>query len=162
MTCFAVFAKAICVVCGFRMRLKNLKFRHQQQLRKIKMPLLNVKLNTKPDPVVSEKVALFLTDLTAHILHKKPAVTAVQIEYITKEQWFIGGKPNKPTFSLDIKITSGTNTKGEMKDYLAAVYSGMEGILGQLDAASYTVIHELRADSWGYAGLTQEFRYVSG
>ena len=126
------------------------------------MPLLNVKLSSKPDPVTVEKIATLLTDLTHSILKKRREVTAVQVEYIPAEQWFIGGKPNNQTFSLDIKVTSGTNTKDEMKNYLAAVFSGMEDILGQLDTASYSVIHEVRADSWSFGGPTQEFRYANG
>ncbi len=33
---------------------------------------------------------------------------------------------------------------------------------GSLNPASYIVIHEVRADSWGYEGATQEFRYIKG
>jgi 4-oxalocrotonate tautomerase len=42
------------------------------------------------------------------------------------------------------------------------VFAGMQSILGPLDPASYVVIHEVRADAWGYGGATQEFRYVAG
>ncbi len=130
------------------------------------MPILNVKLNSKPDPVTTQKVATLLTDLTHNILKKRREVTAIQVEYVQPEQWFIGGTPtplgSRQTFSLDIKVTAGTNTKDEMKAYLAAVFSGMEGILGKLDTASYSVIDEVRADSWSFGGPTQEERYVTG
>ena len=130
------------------------------------MPLLNVKLSAKPDPVTTKSVAELLTGLTNSILKKRRKVTAVQVEYIPQGQWFIGGMEAaasfKPTFSLDIKVTSGTNTKDEMREYLAAVCAGMQKILGTVDEASYIVIHELRADSWGFGGLTQEHRYVHG
>ncbi len=130
------------------------------------MPLLNVKLSAKPDPVTTKSVAELLTGLTNSILKKRREVTAVQVEYIPQGQWFIGGVEAvasvKPTFSLDIKVTSGTNTKDEMREYLAAVSAGMQKILGTVDEASYVVIHELRADSWGFGGLTQEHRYVHG
>jgi 4-oxalocrotonate tautomerase len=130
------------------------------------MPLLNVKLSAKPDPVTTKSVAELLTGLTNSILKKRREVTAVQVEYIPQGQWFIGGMKAvasvKPTFSLDIKVTSGTNTKDEMREYLAAVCAGMQKILGTVDEASYVVIHELRADSWGFGGLTQEHRYVHG
>ncbi len=130
------------------------------------MPLLNVKLSAKPDPVTTKSVAELLTGLTNSILKKRREVTAVQVEYIPQGQWFIGGMEAvasvKPTFSLDIKVTSGTNTKDEMREYLAAVSAGMQKILGTVDEASYVVVHELRADSWGFGGLTQEHRYVHG
>ena len=130
------------------------------------MPLLNVKLSAKPDPVTTKSVAELLTGLTNSILKKRREVTAVQVEYIPQGQWFIGGMEAaasvKPTFSLDIKVTSGTNTKDEMREYLVAVFTGMQKILGTVDEASYIVIHELRADSWGFGGLTQEHRYIHG
>jgi 4-oxalocrotonate tautomerase len=34
--------------------------------------------------------------------------------------------------------------------------------LGTLNPASYVVIQDVRGDSWGYEGLTQEYRYIKG
>jgi 4-oxalocrotonate tautomerase len=130
------------------------------------MPLLNVKLNLVPSADLSTKVAKLLTETTASILKKRREVTAVQVEYIPPEQWFIDGKPSvqtgKPTFSLDIKVTSGTNTKDEMREYLATIFTGMRALLDDVDETSYSIIHELRADNWGFGGLTQEHRYIHG
>jgi len=130
------------------------------------MPLLNIKLSTPASQGTTQQVATLLTDLTQSILKKRRMVTAVQVEYIPQGQWFIGGMEAvasvKPTFSLDIKVTSGTNTKDEMREYLAAVFAGMQKIVGSVDEASYIVVHELRADSWGFGGLTQEHRYIHG
>ncbi len=82
---------------------------------------------------------------------------------ITSESWFIAGTAvSVPTFYLDIKITEGTNTKNEKAAYIKQIFEGMEVILGQVASASYIVIHEVRADSWGYQGETQEFRYIKG
>jgi 4-oxalocrotonate tautomerase len=126
------------------------------------MPLLNIKLSVPASTDTTQQVATLLTDLTHTILKKRREVTAVQVEYISPVQWFIGAVVlNKPSFSLDIKVTAGTNTKDEMARYLQAVFVGMTGILGELDVASYAVIDEVRADSWGYNGLSQEFRYVA-
>lgn len=66
------------------------------------------------------------------------------------------------TFYLDIKITEGTNTKNEKADYIAKVFAEFESLLGPLNPASYIVLHEVRADAWGYQGRTQEFRYIQG
>ena len=63
---------------------------------------------------------------------------------------------------LDIKVTEGTNTKDEKALYALRVFDGIEAIAGTLAPASYIVIHEVRADAWGYQGQTQEFRYVRG
>jgi 4-oxalocrotonate tautomerase len=38
----------------------------------------------------------------------------------------------------------------------------METILGKLHPASYIIIRDVAADSWGYEGSTQECRYIKG
>jgi 4-oxalocrotonate tautomerase len=130
------------------------------------MPYLNVKLSTEPSRQVSEKIATVLTDLTADILKKKRELTAVVIEHVSPLHWFIAGKAltGQPlhSFYLDIKVTEGTNTKDEKARYVAQVFSAIEAIVGSLAPASYIVIHDVRGDSWGYQGQTQEFRYVKG
>ena len=130
------------------------------------MPILNVKLSVKPDAVITQQVANLLTDLTHQHLKKRREVIAVQVAYVPSEQWFINAesltKTKGVSFSFDIKVTSGTNTKDEMRDYLAAVFLAMEGIFGKLETASYSVIHAVRADSWGFGGSTQEARYIEG
>lgn len=130
------------------------------------MPYLNVKICAPQSDETTNRIAAFLTDLTASILHKKPEVTAVAVEYLPATQWFIGGAAlasrGATTFYLDIKVTEGTNTKNEKADYIKKVFAEFESILGKVDPASYIVIHEVRADSWGYAGESQEFRYVRG
>ena len=130
------------------------------------MPYLNVKLCAPPSPETTQRIASFLTDLTASILHKKQEVTAVAVEYLPAQQWFIGGTSQAArgaaTFYLDIKVTEGTNTKNEKAEYIKRVFAGFEAALGRIDPASYIVIHEVRADAWGYAGETQEYRYIRG
>jgi 4-oxalocrotonate tautomerase len=107
-----------------------------------------------------------LTDLTAEILKKKRELTAITVEFVAPSRWYIAGTSlaDQPlrTFCLDIKVTEGTNTKDEKALYAARVFAGIEAILGPLAPASYIVIHEVRADAWGYQGQTQEFRYVRG
>ena len=126
------------------------------------MPILNVKLNVPQAQIITKQVVTLLTDVTHNILKKRREVTVVQVEYIPPQQWFMGGNVLEgASYSLDIKVTSGTNTKDEMQSYLQAVFTGMEAIVGKVATASYSVIHEVRADSWGYGGSTQEFRYVS-
>jgi 4-oxalocrotonate tautomerase len=130
------------------------------------MPYLNVKICAPQSAETTNKVATFLTELTADVLHKKKELTSVAIEYMPAQQWFIGGsllsEQNTKTFYLDIKVTEGTNTKNEKADYIKKVFAEFEAVLGRLDPASYIVIHEVRADSWGYAGESQEFRHIKG
>jgi 4-oxalocrotonate tautomerase len=130
------------------------------------MPILNVKLCTTRSPETSARIASALTDLTVEILEKKRELTAVAIEYVAATEWFIGGSAlvNQPssTFHLDIKVTEGTNTKDEKALYVRRVFSAIEGIVGPVAPASYIVVHDVRGDSWGYQGETQECRYVRG
>jgi len=109
---------------------------------------------------------MLLTELTTSVLGKKRDLVAVAVEFIKPQQWFIGGAPidqhQAHTFYLDIKVTEGTNTKDEKTEYVRQVFAGMEEILGNIATASYIVIHEVRADSWGYQGQTQECRYING
>lgn len=129
------------------------------------MPYLNIKLAAAPSAELSGRVAAILTDLTVELLKKKREVVAVAIEYADPASWFIGGKTlvehGKPSAYLDIKVTRATNTKEEKSIYLARIFAALEQTLGQLHPASYAVIHELDADSWGYEGRTQEFRFIS-
>ncbi|MBK8754017.1 MAG: tautomerase family protein [Candidatus Competibacteraceae bacterium] len=130
------------------------------------MPYLNVKICAASSQELSAEIALVLTDLTTELLKKKRELTAVTVEYIAAEQWFIGGTPIADqlvsSFYLDIRVTEGTNTKDEKAIYVSRVFAAIEAIIGSLAPASYIVIHEIHADAWGYQGQTQEFRYIRG
>lgn len=126
------------------------------------MPYLNARVSAPASPELSMKLAATLTDLTAEVLHKKPELTAVAVQYVPPSEWFIGGAAvsalNQRTFYLSIKITEGTNTNEEKSSYVARVFAAMRVLLGELHPASYVVIQEVGPDSWGYGGVTQEFR----
>jgi 4-oxalocrotonate tautomerase len=135
------------------------------------MPILNFKFSV-PEALsesrrlsLNEQFANQLTNLTQHLLLKKGELTALVIEQVPSASWYIGGQSlnslELPSFSLDIKVTEGTNTKDQKASYIAAVFEAMRTLLGlALAPTSYVVIHEVRADSWGYGGLTQERRYI--
>jgi len=127
------------------------------------MPLINVKVSGAPDVTLSKQIHTTLLALTSNILKKDPNVTAVAINYIPKEQWFIAGKSladtNKNSFSLEIKITDETNTKAEKQAYIHAVFSAFTKILSNVHEESYIHINDVKAASYGYGGYTQEYRY---
>ena len=130
------------------------------------MPFLNVSVSAAPDAVLTKAIAAELSELTNSHLHKDPTVTSVAITYLAPENWIVGGtslaSQGRSSFWLDIKVTAGTNTKSEMADYIEAVFRTMGGILGKLHDTSYTVVHEVPAAAWGFAGKTQEHRFVAG
>ena len=39
-------------------------------------------------------------------------------------------------------------------------FSDLDAIFGPITPASYIVIHDVRADSWGFQGKTQEYRFI--
>jgi 4-oxalocrotonate tautomerase len=56
-------------------------------------------------------------------------------------------------------VVDGTNLKDEKADYLRQVRA-MESLLGPLHPESYIHVHDVRAEAYGYGGLTQEHRYI--
>jgi 4-oxalocrotonate tautomerase len=66
------------------------------------------------------------------------------------------------TFWLDIKVVDGTNTKAEVAAYPKHVYATLAVMPGDTHAESYILVHEAPAAAYGFAGKTQEFRYISG
>lgn len=127
------------------------------------MPIITVKLSAKKSPELTKKVADLILDLTTRILKKKREVTAITIDFVDHDCWIIGGQPlseqHKNSFYFDIKITDETNTKDEKARYIQEAFAGFTEILGNLHEESYIHVHDVRATSYGYGGLTQEHRY---
>jgi 4-oxalocrotonate tautomerase len=130
------------------------------------VPILNVTVAGHPDPALAASIANELSVATKTHLHKDPALTAVVVNFTAPEYWIVGGTSlaalGLQSFWLDIKVTAGTNTKTEMAAYIAAIFQAMGRALGALHETSYIMVHEVPAAAWGYAGQTQEFRFVAG
>ena len=128
------------------------------------MPYLNVRIATAESAEIAEKIVSILMKHTSEILGKKPEVTSIDINFVSPKLWFVGGTAigamDEVTFYLDIKVTDGTNTKGEKSEYVKKVFADFESVLGAITPASYIVIHDVRADSWGFQGKTQECRFI--
>lgn len=128
------------------------------------MPYLNVRIAAEESASIAEKVVSILMKHTSEILGKKPEVTSIEVNFVSPESWFVGGSAlsikNETTSYLDIKITDGTNTKTEKVNYVIKVFADFDSVLGNITPASYIVIHDVKADSWGFAGKTQEYRFI--
>lgn len=126
------------------------------------MPILHVLLGGAPSAERSAAVAAALTGLTADVLRKDPRLTSVAIQYVAPEHWAVGGSPlaaqGRTSFFLDVRVTQGTNTRGEKARYIAAVFARMRALLGELHDASYVHVHSVPAEDWGYGGRTQAQR----
>ena len=127
------------------------------------MPILTVKVSGKKNQYLTMQIGSLLMDITSRILKKKHELTAIAIEYVDHDSWFVGGKllseVGMNSFYFDIKITDETNTKDEKAQYIKEAFEGFNRILGNLHEESYIYIQDVRATSYGYGGKTQEFRY---
>lgn len=127
------------------------------------MPILNVKVSATKSPELTRQIADLLLHLTTTILKKKREVTSIAIDYVDPDSWIVGGvslsDQGKRSFYFDIKITDETNTKDEKARYIRAAFDGFARILGDLHDESYIYVQDVRATSYGYGGLTQEYRY---
>lgn len=127
------------------------------------MPILNVKVSAAKSPELVQQISTLLLDLTTRILRKKREVTAIAIDFIEPDSWVVGGAllsdQKKNSFYFDISITDETNTKDEKALYIKEAFAGFARILGNLHEESYIHVQDVKAASYGYGGLTQEYRY---
>jgi len=127
------------------------------------MPILNVKVSVKKSAEMSKSISAILLELTTRILHKKPEVTSIAIDYIDPDDWIVAGRSlseqGKSSIYFDIKITDETNTKAEKAQYIREAFDAFSKLLGNLHEESYIYVEDVRATAYGYGGLTQEYRY---
>jgi len=131
------------------------------------MPLISIQYSSsKTHPALKGDIAAAASELSSSILHKDPNVTAVIVQAVDAQDWFAGGRSlaeqKLASVWFDIHITDGTNSKDEKAAFIAAVFKRFGEILGPLHTESYIHVHDVRADAYGYGGLTQERRYVAG
>lgn len=131
------------------------------------MPLIAIQYSSEVSkPSLKAEIAAAASELSSGILHKDPKVTAVIVQEVDGADWFAGGRSLKEqklaSMWFDIHITDGTNTKDEKAAFIAATFKRFGELLGPLHSESYIHVHDVRADAYGYGGLTQEKRYVAG
>lgn len=126
------------------------------------MPILNVKVSAAKSPELARQISTLLLELTGRILHKKRELTAITIDFVAHDCWSIGGNTleelQKNSVYFDIKITDETNTKEEKSAYIREAFAGFAKILGNLHVESYIYVQDVRATSYGFGGMTQEYR----
>ncbi|WP_315737690.1 4-oxalocrotonate tautomerase family protein [Bradyrhizobium sp. SZCCHNR1093] len=130
------------------------------------MPLINiVYASQRRSPELKKDIADAVTELTARILRKDPKVTAVIVSEADAADWFAGGaalaEQGLSSYWIDVHVSEGTNTKDEKAAYLAAVFARMAELIGPLHHETYLHVDEVKADAYGFGGLSQERRYVA-
>jgi 4-oxalocrotonate tautomerase len=130
------------------------------------MPLINIiYASQRRSPSLKKDIADAVTELTARVLHKDPKVTAVIVSEADATNWFAGGaslaEQGLASYWIDVHVSEGTNTKDEKAAYLAAVFERMAELIGPLHNETYLHVDEVKADAYGFGGLSQERRYVA-
>ncbi|NHA04307.1 4-oxalocrotonate tautomerase [Mucilaginibacter sp. HC2] len=129
------------------------------------MPIINLKVSGQEDPALAQEIAKTISNVTRDVLNKKPEVTAVTVTFVPDYLWFVNSvslaELKTKSFHLDIKISDSTNLKADKAKYIDAVHSSLTSILGNIHPVSYTAIQEMKADAYGYEGLTIEYKYIS-
>src|SRR5262249_24940751 len=103
-----------------------------------------------------------ITALMEGVLGKKAPVISVLVEQPVSAGWFIGGEPAQIAGHVGATLTPRTHSSHEKADF---IHTAMEPVRAgngaELSLATYIVIHEIPAESWGYDGRTQESRRLS-
>ena len=130
------------------------------------MPILNVKVSLPASAALTQSISETLLELTTRILHKKRELTSIAVDYVSPEHWVVGGSTlaaqGKNSFYFDIKVVDGTNTKDEKAQYISECFAAFSVLLAPLHPESYIYVHDVRAEAYGFGGLTQEYRYIKG
>ncbi|SDE98979.1 4-oxalocrotonate tautomerase [Mucilaginibacter pineti] len=129
------------------------------------MPIIHLKVSGQEDAVLAQELVNEIGRLTKEVLNKKPEVTVVIVSFVPDDLWFVNsvslaGLKTK-SFHLEIKISDSTNLKVDKADYIKAVHNSLTSLLGSIHPVSYTAIQEMKADAYGYDGLTIEYKYIN-
>jgi 4-oxalocrotonate tautomerase len=127
------------------------------------MPYLHIQISGARNDALAARTAEAAAELTAGILHKDRALTAVVVEFIEPAHWFVAGNAlsasTARSYHWYVSITDETNTKADKARYIAAVHTAMIELLGTVAEHSYVQVADVRASAYGYGGKTQEYRY---
>jgi len=129
------------------------------------MPIINLKISGNEDAALAKKLVTNITNLTKDVLNKRPEVTVVTVSFIPDHLWFVNSESlaelKKKSFHLTIKISDSTNLKDDKSKYIDAVHRSLISFLGDIHPVSYTAIQEMKADAYGYEGLTIEYKIIN-
>jgi 4-oxalocrotonate tautomerase len=129
------------------------------------MPILNVKVGAGKSAALTKSIAGTLSDLTARILHKKPEVTAIAIDYVDPDDWIVAGKSlsehGKSSFYFDIKITDKTNSKEEKAQYIRESFDALSELLGNVHEESYIYVQDVLAAHAATEGRPRSFGFIT-
>jgi 4-oxalocrotonate tautomerase len=128
-------------------------------------PMPFVRITVSGPTLAPNQVSLLqveMTELMASVLGKRADLTSVLVEQAATAGWAIGGTPAKVAVHVDATITAGTNSAEEKARFIENTMRLLKSVLGsELHPATYVVVTEVPANSWGYDGRTQENRLLA-
>jgi 4-oxalocrotonate tautomerase len=128
-------------------------------------PMPFVRITVSGPTLAPNQVSLLqveMTELMASVLGKRADLTSVLVEQAASAGWAIGGTPAKVAVHVDATITAGTNSAEEKARFIENTMRLLKSVLGsELHPATYVVVTEVPANSWGYDGRTQENRLLA-
>lgn len=127
------------------------------------MPYLDIRIaNANLDEPTRRRLGRRGTALLQEILGKRPELTAVSITDLPAGSWMVGERlqsdSGRPAAHAEVTITAGTNTPEQQARFIAETAALLKETLPGLHEATYVVVREIAATSWGYDGLTQDAR----
>jgi 4-oxalocrotonate tautomerase len=124
-----------------------------------------VRMTVSGPALAPTQVTLFhteMTELMASILGKRADLTSVLVEQPAMAGWAIGATPTTVAAHVDATITAGTNSPEQKARFIDNTMRLLRSVLGaDLHSATYVVVTEVAANSWGYDGRTQESRLLA-
>jgi 4-oxalocrotonate tautomerase len=127
--------------------------------------MITIQVAAEPSAQLARAIADTVRGLTAEILGKDPSVTAISVEFISMDHWFIAGRSaaelGRGAFFVDTRITDGTNDKDEKARYIQRTFRALSELIPGAHTESYVHVDDVRGDAYGYGGLTQDRRYIA-
>jgi 4-oxalocrotonate tautomerase len=100
-----------------------------------------------------------VTGLMESVLGKVAELTSVLVEQPEAARWTIGGIATPVAVHVDATVTAGTNKPEQKALFVERTMTLLKNVFGpDLNPATYVVVTEVPANSWGYDGRTQESR----
>lgn len=128
------------------------------------MPAIELKVSGQEDPALAQELVNEISRLTKEVLKKRPEITVITVSFVPDYLWFINSvslaELKTRSFHLTIKISDSTNLKVDKADYIAVIHNSLSSLLGNVHPVSYTAVEEMKADAYGYEGLTIEHKYI--
>ena len=127
------------------------------------MPGITLTLSGCNDQKLTKDCVLLATQITCEILKKNSFETMVIVRHVDDDDWFIDGKSlaewGKNSFRLEVTVVDETFSKDQKAAFQKAIYKAMEQAIGNLHPQSNVHVIDCKAASYGYTGITQEYRY---